>query len=154
MTITLTVGSAPWQKLRTAGTGALPREIGGILVGYYAETGPVVTDVCVIPDPRATRIRYRRNVAAAEMALDRILNADDSELLGYLGEWHTHPLPLGPSATDIGATRQLALAGGYDVALLVVSLGAHGWFGHASSAKPTGEVSRIALSVEGTTDGP
>lgn len=149
MTRALTLKGVAWRALRLAGTHALPREVGGLLLGYYTETGPLVTEIRVVPDPRATRIRYRRDAVMAERILDSSVRTDESGVLGYLGEWHTHPLPIGPSTTDVQASRQLAVAGGYDVALLVLVMGTRGWTGHALNADPAGNVETIKLHVEG-----
>ena len=103
-----------------------------------------------MPDPRATRIRYRRDVVAAERILRARIRADDSDALGYIGEWHTHPLPIGPSTTDVHASGRLAVAGGHDIALLVLALGTRGWSGHALNADPTESIETLKFSVEGT----
>lgn len=150
MTRVLTLTDTVWQTLRLAGTRALPRETGGLLLGYYTEIGPHVTQAHVVPDPRATRIRYRRDAVAAERLLGARIRADDSGVLGYIGEWHTHPLPIGPSATDVHASGRLALAGGHDITLLVLALGTGGWNGHALNADPTGSIETLKFSVEGT----
>ncbi|KAB1645256.1 Mov34/MPN/PAD-1 family protein [Kocuria rhizophila] len=150
MTRTLTLTDTVWRTLRLAGTRALPRETGGLLLGYYTEIGPHVTEAHVVPDPRATRIRYRRDVVAAERILRARIRADDSDALGYIGEWHTHPLPIGPSTTDVHASGRLAVAGGHDIALLVLALGTRGWSGHALNADPTESIETLKFSVEGT----
>lgn len=147
---TLVIAPTPWRALRTAGTRALPREIGGLLLGHYTEHGPRVTEAPVVPDPRATRIRYRRDAVTAGHILDSFLQSDDSGVLGYLGEWHTHPLPVGPSPTDVRASTRLAEQGGHDIALLVLALGAQGWVGHAMTALPDGSVNAIQVHVEGS----
>ncbi|GAA2983310.1 integrative and conjugative element protein (TIGR02256 family) [Microbacterium terrae] len=149
MTKKLTLAGAAWRALQVAGAQSLPREIGGLLLGHYAEAGPHVTEIRVVPDPRATRIRYRRDAMTAERILDSSVRADDTGVLGYLGEWHTHPLPFGPSATDVLATRRLAIAGGHDIALLVLAKGARGWTGHALNADSAGNVEELTLTVEG-----
>ena len=149
MTDTLTLASAAWRALQLAGTRSLPREIGGLLLGHYTEVGPHVTEIHVVPDLRATQIRYRRDAVAAERILDARVYADESGVLGYIGEWHTHPLPIGPSATDLLASRRLAVAGGHDIALLVLAKGARGWAGHALNADLAGNVEELTLTVEG-----
>lgn len=150
MTKTLTLTDTVWRTLRLAGTRALPRETGGLLLGYYTEIGPHVTEAHVVPDPRATRIRYRRDAVTAAHILGASIRADDSGALGYIGEWHTHPLPIGPSTTDVHASGRLAVAGGHDIALLVLALGTRGWNGHALNADPTGNIETLKFSVEGT----
>lgn len=147
---TITLNNIAWRALRLAGTQSLPRETGGILLGYYGETGPHITEIRVVLDPRSTRSRYRRDAATAERILDSVVYQDDTNVLGYVGEWHTHPLSGGPSTIDEEATRQLAIAGGHDVALLVLAKEHHGWCIHALNADATGRVEKTKLRVEGT----
>lgn len=149
MAESLVVTSNAWHAMRVAGRRALPREIGGLLLGHYTEDGPRVTEAPVVPDPRATRIRYRRDALMAGGILNTYLQADDGGVLGYLGEWHTHPLPIGPSPTDTRASTRLASHGGHNVALLVLAMGPRGWVGHALNALPAGSVDTIQLQVEG-----
>ena len=148
MNRTLTIADTAWQAMQLACTRARPREIGGILLGHYTETGVYVTEAHMVPDPRATRIRYRRDAVAADRILRLRIGADDSGILGYLGEWHSHPLPIGPSATDIRASGRLAHAGGHDVVLLVVAMGAGGWNGHARNFDSAGNVTELKIDVE------
>ncbi|MFB9164184.1 Mov34/MPN/PAD-1 family protein [Arthrobacter psychrochitiniphilus] len=150
MTRTLTLTAAVWRTLRDAATRALPREIGGLLLGYFTELGPHVVEARVVPDPRATRIRYQRDAALAERILDSSIRADSTGLVGYLGEWHTHPLPIGPSTTDINASGRLAKVGGHDIALLVLATGSRGWIGHALNLDPAGNMETLRVHVEGT----
>ena len=138
------------DHLTESGSSALPRETGGLLLGHFANDEPIVTLAPTILDRRATRIRYRRDAPAAASTLGHHIAADESGLLGYLGEWHTHPLPIGPSATDVHASGRLAHAGGHDIALLVLALGSRGWSGHALNADPKGNVEPIKFNVGGS----
>lgn len=152
MTGALVITSDAWRSLTGAGRTAFPRETGGLLLGYYTGDGPRVTDAVVVPDRRATRISYRRDAVAATQLLDERVLADATELVGYLGEWHTHPLPVGPSRTDKRSILRLAVEGGHDVILLVAALGAHGWTGFARAATPAGNVHEVGFRVEGNAD--
>lgn len=149
MTDALVITAKAWESLTAAGKAALPREIGGLLLGHFDKEGPRVTEAVIVPDPRATRIRYRRDAAAAARILDARIDADATGLLGYLGEWHTHPLPFGPSGTDEYSILRLAADGSHDVTLLVLALGAHGWTLHVRLGTPAGTVQNIRARVEG-----
>ena len=149
MTDSLILSADAWRSLTEAGSRALPREVGGLLLGHYTGDGPRVTEAPVVPDHRATRIRYRRDATSGARILADRMHADASGLLGYLGEWHTHPLPFGPSGADLRACTRLAADGGHELALLVLALGTHGWSGHARSATPASSVHTIAFCVEG-----
>lgn len=143
-----------WALAAGAATGGLPRETGGLLLGHYGPAGLCVTDAIVVPDPRATRIRYRRDAAAAARILRDQMRSDTTGLLGYLGEWHSHPLPVGPSELDRRAALWLAAEGGHEVALLVLALGPRGWTGHARAATPDGSFHTTDLRTEGTCECP
>lgn len=149
MTRSMSVTAEAWRSLAAAGNRALPREVGGLLLGHYTEEGLRVVAAPVVADPRATRIRYRRDAAVAAQILEEWVRADTTGLLGYVGEWHTHPLPVRPSRTDARATLRLAARGGHEVALLVLALGTRGWSGHARNATPAGDILSVDLRVEG-----
>ncbi|MET4052056.1 integrative and conjugative element protein (TIGR02256 family) [Frigoribacterium sp. PvP054] len=98
----------------------LPLETGGILLGYREVDRVVITHALVIDGGGATRDRYVRNDVRANMHLEEFLSdrADDDPI-GYVGEWHSHPEPSGPSAIDRNAMRAAAKAAGDPLALLV-----------------------------------
>jgi len=149
MNRTLLLDDAIWRSLTISARQALPREVGGILLGYYTVEGPRVVAAPVVPDPRATRIRYRRDAEAAGRILAACQQDDSTNLLGYLGEWHTHPLPIGPSSADLLSVRRLAEDGGHDVALVVLALRLLRWEIHVRNATPAGTVQTVPVSVEG-----
>jgi integrative and conjugative element protein (TIGR02256 family) len=98
----------------------LPRETGGILLGYREGADVVVTHALVVDGPGASARRYVRDDVRANQLLNEFLAqraADDP--LGYVGEWHSHPAPSGPSPTDIAALRTTAKASSDPIALLV-----------------------------------
>lgn len=142
---TLWIANAALIRARRDGRASLPRETGGVLLGHFHAGEPVVTTAPVVRDGKATRIRYRRDAAAAAAILRAQLEADRTGLLGYLGEWHTHPLPIGPSTADRGAISALASDGGHDVVLLVLALGARGWTPHGLRAAADGTVTSIIV---------
>jgi len=149
MTSSLTFTRPAWRAVTRSSSRALPREVGGLLLGYYTVGGPLVLAAPVVRDSRATRVRYRRDATAAKQILDEHVHRDQAGLTGYVGEWHSHPLPIGPSGTDIDAVRALAQAGRHDVALLVMALGPSGWVGHARNVTAEGDLHTIRVAVEG-----
>lgn len=108
-----------------AGQQALPREIGGILLGFRIPEAVVVTRVLVVPDPRSSRSTYLRHRGRAQALMETAF-AEAPRVVGYVGEWHTHPRDVPPSRTDrraLGATARLATG---PVALLVPAYPATG----------------------------
>ena len=76
-------------------------ETGGILLGWRHSTGVYVCDVIEVPDRRASRNQYVRRHGLASESLNRFLDTLPARSpVGYVGEWHTHPAPQGPSRTD------------------------------------------------------
>lgn len=97
------------RTMQSAMRENLPFEVGGILLGHYENsTTIVVSDVLTVPGV-ATTTSYTRDDIEANRLLARFLETQDSEdPTGYVGEWHVHPGPSGPSRTDIKAIREIA----------------------------------------------
>lgn len=111
------------QALDTAitdGTEALPRETGGILLGFRTPNLIVVTRPVTVADPRSSQHGYlrRHRQAQARMAIGR---GDAPPVVGYVGEWHTHPADVGPSRTDLRALAGIARLVQGPVALIVLA---------------------------------
>ena len=105
-----------------AASAALPKETGGILVGYRTASAVIIERCIEIADTRASSVAYRRSHAAAERALQTAL-ADSNTLprTGYVGEWHSHPLPCGPSDQDVRELLRISQQSPHAVALLVLT---------------------------------
>ncbi|WP_404385902.1 Mov34/MPN/PAD-1 family protein [Knoellia locipacati] len=101
---------------------AAPKETGGILTGWREGDSVVVRHALTVTDPEAQHSQYQRNHAAAETALSAHLREMSDERLGYVGEWHTHPLPQDPSGKDWASVRRIASVAGGSVALIVAAL--------------------------------
>lgn len=100
------------------GQQALPREIGGILLGFRIPEAVVVTRVLVVPDPRSSHSTYLRHRGRAQTLMEAAF-ADAPRVVGYVGEWHTHPNDVPPSRTDRRALEATARLATGPVALLV-----------------------------------
>ncbi len=111
--------------LRRHAREAHPQETGGILLGVRTTGRPWITQAVEIPTPDRGRSHYRLPAGATTLAVQRA-RADDSRL-GYLGEWHSHPVDVGPSPTDRATMRRLALRSPRTgIVLIVVRRGATG----------------------------
>lgn len=109
----------------------LPRETGGILLGYQENGTLVVTHALVVDGQGATTDRYVRDDVRANALLTEFLaqRADDDPT-GYIGEWHSHPAPSAPSPIDHAALRATAKISTGPIALLVYApRGAGDFFG-------------------------
>lgn len=116
------IGRATLADATATASAALPKETGGILLGWRELDAVVVTRLVEVVDPDAGSATYTRNRAAAETALQRALATVPSrDLVGYVGEWHVHPAVQGPSWQDRRELRAVARASPHAVALIVLS---------------------------------
>lgn len=109
------------DSLRAAGRASRTTERGGILVGYRTAQGVHVEDALTVHDDAATRSHYVRRSRPAQETLAAYLSTSDP-LIGYVGEWHTHPLPLPPSPRDRRTMRLIAIRNRNPTALIVAAL--------------------------------
>jgi integrative and conjugative element protein (TIGR02256 family) len=101
---------------------ARPMETGGILLGWHEEDTIVVSHVLQIGDPRASMHQYIRNDEAAQRALDTFQSVSPDGKIGYVGEWHSHPVAQPPSQIDYDSLRQLAQEAQHQVAMAVFAV--------------------------------
>lgn len=105
---------------------SLPTETGGILLGYRESNTIVVTNALTIESDRATTNQYvRDDIQANRLLRDFLAERASDDPTGYVGEWHSHPAPAGPSPTDIGALRAIAKKSGGGPIVLVVHATSH-----------------------------
>ncbi|WP_158609426.1 Mov34/MPN/PAD-1 family protein [Cellulomonas triticagri] len=105
--------------MHRAGEAALPRETGGILAGFRSGETIVVTRALLVADPASTHVTYELDQARAKAALDG-LRADAPPVVGFVGDWHTHPRDAPPSMLDLDSLTRSAGDTTDHVALLVL----------------------------------
>lgn len=103
-----------------AGHAALPVETGGVLLGFRTPGLIVVTRTLIVADPRGGRRSYLRHRCRAQGLLAERRGCLPG-VVGYVGEWHTHPADQGPSRTDLYAVGGIARLSVGPVALVVVA---------------------------------
>jgi integrative and conjugative element protein (TIGR02256 family) len=138
VTCELLVETRAWDAATSAGNIEPMRETGGVLIGWRHDRGVYVHDVLVVPDSIARHTFYRRRHKPASALLEAALAqfpADSS--VGYVGEWHTHPAPTGPSWIDRWEMRRISKQIEEPVGLLVCAYNAS-----AKSWVPAGLVAR------------
>lgn len=96
----------------------LPFENGGILVGHRESGDIVISNVLAVPPESAGASHYSRESAVADRILQDYLQSSD-DLEGYVGEWHSHPAPVGPSRLDMRTLQDIASIAQGPVALIV-----------------------------------
>lgn len=108
MSTRLLIGQSVAVFLRNESRRRYPTETGGVLAGYR-DVGAVVVTHATGPGPRADRGRshFRRDGDHSQGAVDRVFD-ETAGASDYVGEWHSHPFPFGPSAADIAAMSWIA----------------------------------------------
>ncbi|MBU4318485.1 MAG: Mov34/MPN/PAD-1 family protein [Proteobacteria bacterium] len=92
------------QQLNALRLEQLPRETGGIIVGYIDQKLKTIYVVDVLPAPYDSEADYSgftRGVAGLNDALNEISD-QTANIVGYIGEWHSHPefASANPSSLD------------------------------------------------------
>ncbi|MDC8640398.1 ThiF family adenylyltransferase [Xanthomonas hortorum] len=101
------------DHLRVLRREALPNETGGILLGYHDFTQNLVVIVDALPAPRDSRGTPTSFERGTDGLLDLVEDARNrtAGIVGYVGEWHSHPdgYPAAPSRDDLIQLAQLAV---------------------------------------------
>lgn len=84
-----------------------PRETGGVLIGVLAGSRPWVTHAVHVPSPRSSGTSYEIPAGARRRAVDRARCFD--QRVGYLGDWHSHPVDVEPSERDATTMKRVAV---------------------------------------------
>lgn len=118
------LSSVAHETIAASTARALPNEAGGILLGYRNDSDFIVTKALQIKGD-ATRSSFIRDDVEANRLLAEFLEArDPSDPVGYIGEWHSHPGPVGASPRDLDSIRAIAKQHPDPLILLVYSAGA------------------------------
>ncbi|MDR5804972.1 Mov34/MPN/PAD-1 family protein [Caballeronia sp. LZ001] len=115
------------KKLHALRTGLLPRETGGIVLGTIDQKRRSVYLVDVLPEPpdsTGSETAFVRGAASTSESVERAA-ALTANIVGYVGEWHSHPAHASsvPSTTDNGLLSYLAesLAADWVPAVMVIA---------------------------------
>ena len=100
-------------RLRDLRSSGLPNETGGVLLGYYdfnVEAVVVVTCLPAPPDSTASPGAFKRGIAGLADAVNEA-SRRTAGIVGYIGEWHSHPRghSAKPSRDDFVQLVHLAL---------------------------------------------
>lgn len=84
-------------------------ETGGVLLGWRVDGDVFVTQMIEVPDGNARRTSYTRRQRIAQKMLEEVLeDLPENTVTGYVGEWHVHPAPAGPSSVDEREIQRLS----------------------------------------------
>lgn len=100
------------EKLKRIRAKSLPNETGGVILGYVDQKRKAIHVVDVLPAPTdsvSSQAGFTRGAAGVRDAIERAATLT-ANIVGYLGEWHSHPRHSSaiPSATDANLLAYLA----------------------------------------------
>ncbi len=104
-----------------------PRETGGLLIGYVVGATLHVVEASP-PGPHAEHraTAFTRDGAFSQRLLDARVSASDG-VHDYVGEWHSHPFAMGPSAKDVASMRRISMRSSYQCPFPVMLLCRRSW---------------------------
>lgn len=95
---TVHVSESAVDTIRAAATLSHPLETGGILVGVHTSRYPWVTHAVEFATVERGHTAYRLPAGVTRRAVSQLRDLDPR--VGYLGDWHSHPMDVPASATD------------------------------------------------------
>lgn len=107
------------DTLRQQARAAAERERGGLLLGWWDHRDIIIQLAVEVRDPGATFATWTRHETAAQQALDEARATLADPRIGYVGDWHTHPAPIGASPADKAALRRASRQYDQPIALIV-----------------------------------
>lgn len=112
----------PRAAIMLAAIEAHPRETGGVLVGVVADghraSRPWVTHAVEVRTRKSGWAHYELPAGVRERVVMRLRKYDPR--VGYLGDWHSHPMDAGPSCTDEASIASISETGDCSRPLLFV----------------------------------
>lgn len=114
------------DKMRVLRDAKLPRETGGVIVGYIDHQTNTIYVVDVMPAPPDSieeKTHFIRGKEGVEAALEEV-GRRTMKAVRYIGEWHSHPprVSASPSGDDLllGVHMATALSSDGDPALMII----------------------------------
>jgi hypothetical protein len=144
------VSGGAWASAVAAAGRDRLNETGGILLGWRIVGGLYVAHVVEVPDAQVHHASYRRRHREAQKALQQVLAELPSDTpVGYVGEWHTHPAPVGPSCSDRRELKRFSRSAGGPIGMIVWAFDPHsdGWSPHGVCASE-GRQARAQVEIE------
>jgi integrative and conjugative element protein (TIGR02256 family) len=100
------VTESAFGQVRQAAADALPFETGGIVLGTRTAQGVWITRFAEVLATAPHRRSFQIPAGGTHAIVDEAKRAD--QRVGYLGDWHTHPVDVGPSGIDFATLQDLA----------------------------------------------
>lgn len=100
------LSESAWETIVDSASRSHPLEGGGVLAGVEVDGAAWVTHVVEVDGSVATPVYFELPEGARPRAISAIRKIDSR--LGYIGDWHSHPLDAGPSSQDRSSLREIA----------------------------------------------
>jgi integrative and conjugative element protein (TIGR02256 family) len=107
--VVIQIRPAAAAKMHSIASNAMPRETGGLLLGWWNGHNVVIEDSTEVVDLKATSSSWVRHEHEAQERLDTALAESSASPIGYVGDWHSHPAVQGASTTDLASLRQASV---------------------------------------------
>jgi proteasome lid subunit RPN8/RPN11 len=125
-----------------------PFETGGILLGIRRGRHVQVVDVIEVPDPTATHSSYVLHAEPRERVLALYLrDVPANSMIGYVGDWHSHPADVEASGVDRAQLRRDAQTATDTLAMIVMVKTARGWRSDGLLMSHSGQVKDVRTTV-------
>lgn len=105
--ISVHVSEEALPEVRERATDALPHETGGIVLGCLTATGVWITTFAEVQSKSPHLTRCLIPAGSTHPIVDQAHAADPR--VGYLGDWHTHPVDTNASNVDLATLQDLAV---------------------------------------------
>jgi integrative and conjugative element protein (TIGR02256 family) len=117
--VVIQIRPAAAAKIHGIANNAMPRETGGLLLGWWNGHNVFIEDSTEVVDTNATSNSWIRHEHAAQERLDAALAETSASPMGYVGDWHSHPAVQGASATDLTSLKQASVQYKHPLVLVV-----------------------------------
>lgn len=107
--VVIRINDSAMTTINTASEGSAPNETGGLLLGWWEDGTIVIADAVEVVDTAASGTSWIRRETLAQTTLNRFLANRQNDRLGYVGDWHSHPAPVGASGTDLTSLSRASL---------------------------------------------
>jgi proteasome lid subunit RPN8/RPN11 len=128
VTLSISLSRDALGRARVAAARWTPREAGGLLFGWRTDYGVHIVDSVEVRARRRSRTSYERSERAAQNAVESYVRGlAEGSPIGYIGEWHSHPVRAAASPTDLATMARFSNDDGDALALVVLIAAAGGW---------------------------
>jgi len=103
----LLISETAQATMTAAAAHAHPNETGGILIGVHLDGHPWATSAIEIASADRGHHHYKIPAGTTQPAVYAAREVDHR--LGYLGDWHSHPIDVGPSRMDLATLGLISI---------------------------------------------